>query len=282
MGTNRKAVTRTASRATTTLLVVAAAVVIAAVATRQPGSETGNAAGRSRGRATPSSPSPSTTSARTSTAAARPRPLRLTTLVLTVDGLDHYDVSSKGDDLRFVAPKTNAGRNLRDIAWDPDVAPSRDQEACATWTFETDHEVQQGLTLRTRHDGNRWRTITVTKNVVMDVYSNINVHTWDSARATAIQNVGAAHIVSLVRKDMDVLPLPWRVCARAIGDHVDIKAWPTARPEPSWTDPRSTGTIPLPAGWDIEGHPGWYAGHLPPGGAAAATAISAGSLDAGS
>lgn len=204
---------------------------------------------------------------------------RLDTLVLTQDRLDNYQVSATTTALRFRANAHDSGRNLRMIAWDPDVDASVDEEVCATWREQTDHHSQFGLSLRTRQDGTRWRTITVSKNVLFAAYSNVNVHTWDTDRTTTIATAGSVHVAGLIRTGMEVWPLPWRMCARALGDQVQVKVWPTRGPEPSWSDPRYAGSVTLPPGWVLRGRPGWYAGHLPTAGTAAATGIEARSLD---
>jgi len=58
---------------------------------------------------------------------------------------------------------------------------------------------------------------------------------------------------------------PWHVCARTVGDRVDMKAWFASQAEPSWTDTEAGGSVGLPSGWDQPGAVGFYAGHLPPG-----------------
>jgi hypothetical protein len=55
------------------------------------------------------------------------------------------------------------------------------------------------------------------------------------------------------------------MCARAVGSVVSFIVWPLADPQPAWGDPRYGGSVELPAGWDLEGRPGWYIGHLEPG-----------------
>lgn len=62
-----------------------------------------------------------------------------------------------------------------------------------------------------------------------------------------------------------MVPLPWRACARVEGALVTLKVWPAAVPEPRWDDPKHTGTVRLPDGWEYPGRAGWYVGHLEPG-----------------
>jgi hypothetical protein len=198
--------------------------------------------------------------------------------VLTPEGSDRYELAWTPAGLRADAPASNVGTNLRVLAWDGAAAPARDQEVCATWSSETDHSVQQGFALRLRRDGDRWRTITVTKNTTMAMYSNLNVHTWDTARTHPNEVVNNVHVEGVVVDWLVVRPLPWRACARALGNEVQVKLWPLADPEPSWDDPRYGGSVALPPGWDFEGHAGWFVGHLPPGGHAELTELSTRSL----
>jgi hypothetical protein len=203
---------------------------------------------------------------------------RLTTFVLTLDRLDHYTVTSERDTLHVAASAHNSDKNLRELMWDPGIGTSTDQEACSTWTAESGIETQQGFAFRVRKDGTRWRTVTVTKNTLFGMTAWFNVHTWDSARATAIQTIGHFQIGALLRKGgqpSDIAPLPWKACGRIVGDVISLKVWLPGQPEPRWSDPSHTGSIRLPAGWVFSGHPAWYAGHLPPGGTADYAGISA-------
>jgi hypothetical protein len=220
---------------------------------------------------TTTAPPPTTTTA----APPPPRGFReLTRLVLTADGADRYDVTGRDGTIRYDAPTTNQDRNLRVLVWDPTSAPATDQQVCATWTAESDDMDQQGVALRIRQDGTRWRAITVTKNILMAAYSHFNVHTWDSARTTthpdgrpsSIEMEGSVTLDGMIQEGMVVKPLPWRMCARVVGLQVQLKVWALADGEPTWDDPHHAGTVDLPEGWDIDGRGGWFAGHLDPGG----------------
>jgi hypothetical protein len=223
-----------------------------------------------------------TTAPPTTTTTAVPSGFRqLTTLDLTQDHGDRYVVTARDGGIRYEAPASNQRRNLRVVTWDPTSSEAQDQEVCSTWTGETDDMTQQGVVLRIRQDGGRFRAVSVTKNIVMAAYSQFNVHTWDSARTgtysdgrpAIIHYEGSVHLQGMIQDYMVVKPLPWRMCARAVGLQVQLKVWPLAQTEPTWNDPNYAGAVGLPQGWDISGRGGWFAGHLKPGGFAQAADV---------
>ena len=67
--------------------------------------------------------------------------------------------------------------------------------------------------------------------------------------------------------ELGVEPFPWRVCLRATGTTVDFRVWlPGRMAPPAWDDPTYARSTTVPAGFDRDGSPGWYVGHVPAGG----------------
>jgi hypothetical protein len=174
---------------------------------------------------------------------------------------------------QVLAHGQNRDRNTRLVVFPPDAPESVDQEACATWAAQTGHTTQQGIALRIRHDGDRWRAITVTKNVWMGAPWNFNVHTWDSNDGGSWHLRGRVLLERGLGPHEEMVPMPWRACARVEGRVLTLKVWPVMVPEPSWSDPRHTGTVVLPEGWEEPGRAGWYVGHLEPGATARFTLL---------
>ncbi len=199
---------------------------------------------------------------------------------LTRDGSDGYSTQAAPGHITLSAPATNTGTNTR-LLWYPPAQPmSLDQQSCATWASQTNLGAQQGLALRVRHDlpEGRWRAVTVMKNVVWGANWNLNVLTWDTRDQTPWTVRGSVDLAAVFWPGQRLVPLPWRVCARVTGDRVTIKGWPASSPEPSWSDPRHTGSVQLPAEWAYAGKGGWYVGHLPAGASTTFTELDLASL----
>lgn len=165
---------------------------------------------------------------------------------LTADGGDRYHLEGDMARLSVAALEGNTGGNTRvavTLAWTPAV---RDQAVCATFADASADGNQQGLVLR--WDGSRG--VTVTKNIYRGVTTAVNVHRWEAGEFTS---VGGWHLSGLGA------PLPWRMCASAVGDVVWFKVWPLAEPEPADHDPCCSGGVLVDVG---DGRPGWYVGHL--------------------
>lgn len=189
---------------------------------------------------------------------------------LTRDGSDTYALGVGSATLRVSAPTTNRatpdGSQTRTVVWPPGTSMTRDQEACATWTDTQGEWAQQGLALRVRADGSRFRTIVVAKNVWYGAEWQMNVYTWDTGRSPYFKTHGSVSLRTPFERGSLPRPLPWRVCARVVRDTVTVKGWRLAESEPTWSDPQHTGSVVLPAEWRYEGKAGWYAGHVQPGG----------------
>jgi hypothetical protein len=186
------------------------------------------------------------------------------------DGSDVYALKTGPGAVRIDAPRSNhgtpQGSDTRTVIWPPGTKAVTDQQSCASWTDSRGGWVQQGIALRVRIDGNRFRTIVVAKNTVYGASWQLNVYTWDSARTPYFQTHGAVALRAPFAQGDVPRPLPWKVCARVEGRIVTVKGWRSDEPEPGWSNPTHTGHVTLPATWVYAGKAGWYAGHIPPGG----------------
>lgn len=208
----------------------------------------------------------------------------IATRTLTPDGADTYAMTKTAGTLTTAASPTNAGANLRRVAVPSGTPNLADTRVCATWTYRSAPEVQEGLAHRVVAEPGRTRAVTVTKNVIYGIYWVFNLHTWDTARADGRPDAFA----QVAQFDMGPVmfgadgtyrPLPWRVCTEAQGTTVRFKIWfPGEMAEPAWTDPAYARSATLPAGWTGAGRSGWYAGHVPPGGSARYTNLGIWSL----
>jgi hypothetical protein len=199
-------------------------------------------------------------------------PAQLTVHALTVDGADRTIVGYGVGYARIDAPATNIGTNSRVVFWPVGTVAATDQQACATWSDASVDQVQQGLALRVRQDADgRFRVITVMKNVLYGAVWQFNVLTWDNHGSPTMSPRGAVNLEPIFRPNDIVAPLPWKICAKAVGDLVTLKAWRGNQPEPAWGDPAHGGSVHLPSSWVYPGKSGWYVGHIPPGGFGAMT-----------
>jgi hypothetical protein len=189
---------------------------------------------------------------------------------LTRDGSDRYTLSVGPGAVRVSAPRSNVatpqGSATRTVIWPPGTEAVTDQQSCATWSDAQGSWIQQGIALRVRRDGNRFRTIVVAKNIVYGAEWQLNVYTWDTARNPYFQTHGSVGLRAPFESGNRPQPLPWKVCARVEGRQVRIKGWRSDEAEPGWSNPTHTGSVTLPASWVYSGKAGWYAGHIPPGG----------------
>jgi hypothetical protein len=224
----------------------------------------------------------SPTDARSSpVAAVSPAPEAPATVTLTPDGDDTYTVVGGAARTTVAAAGANRSGNTR-VAWTAVDAPDAlDEVSCATWEASPHGDAQQGALLR--WDG--VRGVTVTKNVWDRGYGIVNVHTWDLSRPVEdgrYTQIGGFPLAGITDAGAPggARPLPWRLCAEARGAVVRFKVWAlSAGAEPAWDDPCCTGSVPLPeADRARPGRPGWYAGHLPPGGAVAYADLAAHAL----
>jgi hypothetical protein len=254
-----------------------ALLVVGLLALAACGGEERSAAGADVVRALPEpapvAASPTTTAAPTTSAPPLPlppwelpAPSGLRQLVLTRDDHDTTEWTRTATGLHAAAPATNVGTNTRTVLV-PDATPSTDQGACLSARHEGT-PTQQGIVLRLHLDAARSTAVSVTKNVFADLDWIYNVTAWDSTVQPPFQKLAgfdmSGSTLSLGPLTPGVEP---RLCARVRGTTFELKVWPQDQPEPPWGDPIATRTVELPPEVGVSaGVPGWYLGHLPPGG----------------
>lgn len=191
---------------------------------------------------------------------------RLARAVLTQDGTGTYAITRSGGVVAML-PGSGTGSNQREVYWPGGQAPAADAEVCATWAGQSGDQVQEGLALRITTGTGGTRAVTITKNVWAGITWVINAHVWDSTAAEPFTAIGQWDMAGVLNTTWGLHPMPWRVCARTVGDRLDMRIWvPSAHAEPGWDDPVHARSATIPAGWLGAGQTGWYVGHLPPAG----------------
>jgi hypothetical protein len=188
--------------------------------------------------------------------------------ILTGEAQDHYGLTVADGVVTASTPETNTGGNTRIAFWRVADPASTDQQTCATWNHARGDLYQPGAAMRVRKANGRTTAITVTNNIWYGARWAFNVHVMDSGAQQPFRQIASFDLSEAFRTApgaYTVWPLPWRMCARAVGDTVSFIVWPLRDPEPAWDDPRYGGSVTLPAGWGQPGIPGWYVGHLEPG-----------------
>jgi hypothetical protein len=185
-------------------------------------------------------------------------------------------ISVSGASTVLSAAPGNTDGNIRFVFVETDGPRLADQQTCATWSDQSGPFNQQGVALRVSTDGPT-RAITVTKNVWGDISDVFNVHLWDTSQpGGGLRLLGNPSLASALTVNGQLMPLPWRICARVVGDVLSFKVWPAGRSEPAWGDPTYSRTMQLPADAPKDGRPGWYGGHLYAGSRMTYTDLSAG------
>jgi hypothetical protein len=200
-------------------------------------------------------------------------------IALTRDGNDQYLLDRHGDGATVAAPGTNTGDNTRTVFFPQRGASTTDGTACATWLSESAWNVQEGVALRISSDAGRTRAITITKNVFAGATWIFNVHVWDTGSWTQLTQVGAVDLGAALSRNGWPLPLPWRLCARADGPTIQLRAWRAGEEEPAWGDRLHSGSVRVDPQWVYPGQGGWYIGHLPPGGTVEFAGLGVGADD---
>jgi len=200
-------------------------------------------------------------------------------LALTRDPGDVTDLVESGDTVVLDAPATNRSINSRSVYHRLDAVPSTDVQACAT-VSHSGLPVQEGIALRVVAAGGRTTAITVTKNIWAGSPWFYNVHLWDTAQPMPLQQVASFDMSAAIGWPLPFATTGPRLCARAIGDRIELKVWPAGSAEPAWNDPVAARAVAVDAAWVHEGRAGWYIGHLPPGGWARATDLTSGPVAA--
>ena len=193
------------------------------------------------------------------------KPQKLALWYVSRDAKDIYNVTNPSGKLRIDASRSNKGSQSRAVIWPSGTKMTTNHQSCATWSEATGEWPQEGLALRARTDGKRFRTIVVAKNLWFGAVWQMNVYTWDSTRSPYFKIHGAVALPVPFLDGKQGRPLPWNVCARVEGSVVRIKGWNSKEKEPSWTDKDHSGIIKLPAEWVYPGKAGWYGGHIDPG-----------------
>ena len=192
----------------------------------------------------------------------------LNSAVLTEDQGDTYTIKNHSGNLYMKADQGNERGNLRKVMWPNDIANRTNTQSCAVWLGSTHDRTQQGIALRIRNDNGRVRAITVTKNVIYGVYWVFNVHTWDSTSEKPFTQIGQFNMSDVMLNKIGGLEyMPWRVCARVVGDTFSFKvSFPQKMSNPSWTNASYAKSVKVPKDYVYSGQAGWYVGHIPPNG----------------
>lgn len=193
---------------------------------------------------------------------------------ITRDGADGYTFAATGDTVTVTAANTNRGTNSRTVLWSTETPATVDQQVCAT--FESGiWPTQEGVALRAAAGDHPGRAITVMKNVWAFATQYFNVQLVDLSKPEGRGLMQAPYPSANFGTVLGAGPGPWRLCARTVGNQLSFKVWRTADIEPSWDDPLGTRTVTLTDEWVYPGNTGIYAGHLPAGGAAVFTEVTA-------
>jgi len=189
------------------------------------------------------------------------------TAVLTPDSADGYSYDSSAGAMQTAALSGNTSGNLRTLFW-PGGAPAvTDSESCAVWASQRGDLVQQGAGLR--HHVRQHRTHPCSHRHQEHLLRRVDPELphVGHERSQPFEQIGSVNLESLLRTSTGaIVPLPWLVCARVIGEQFEVKVWLNGESEPAWGDSRHGGSVTVPAGWTYAGQAGWYIGHIPPGG----------------
>lgn len=181
--------------------------------------------------------------------------------VLTPDGKDTYVLRRTSTGELITSAPTNTSSNLREVLTPTGPAPTENGESCATWTAQTGANTQLGAAFRVRTSASgRVQAVTITQNIWYGARWIFNVHVWDTTKSPPMALAGS---VDLGQNGNLVPKVPLRFCARLIDDQAWFKLWATSEPEPTWTDPSRSGTVPVPVSGRGAGASGWFVGHLP-------------------
>lgn len=181
--------------------------------------------------------------------------------ILTWIGTDSFTITGDATSLVVAAQATNGlDSNNRVLLYRHDGRAAVDLDVCLTATHPGGI-TQEGVALRVASAPSGYRAITVTRNVFGHATARYNVHGWDGAMRHGLPGdlLGSVDLSGTVPDDPSA---PRRMCARAIGGTLEIKAWSAAAPEPGWDDERAVRTVAIPQQWVYAGQPGLFAGHI--------------------
>ncbi len=197
--------------------------------------------------------------------------------VITPDRDDTYALFAAGNAVTASAPGSNVSLNTRVAFWRRNARVSSTEQSCATWAGQSAAVNQEGAVLRVRELANGVRRgILVTKNVWLGANWIFNVHVWSTGWPEVYEQIAHFNLGPAFAPFGQLVPLPWRLCARVVGNVVSFVAWPANQPQPPWVDATHGVSVVLPEGWSAPGVAGWYIGHLRPGDSAALTNLAAG------
>ncbi len=206
------------------------------------------------------------------------------------DSGNQYTFTADDSTVTAAAPSPS-DPSIREAFWRTETPYYDDQQACITWFTNAaspgGEPVQPGLAMRiapTGTDGKGIKAVTVTENVWSYGVWIFNVHTWDTTKSgSPFTLVGQFDLWDLVitstvdengDTQLSLVPPPWHVCARTLGNQFTFKLWTGSNPEPAWDDPTHVFTTTLPDGWDYAGYSGGYIGHLHDGQSASFSAVT--------
>lgn len=206
-----------------------------------------------------------------------PTPTGVVTQSLTAEHDDVYGLSlNTGGKVTTTAAATNTGGNTRIGFTRPADGVATDAQSCATWSSDSSWRNQEGAALRVHAVPGGTQAITITKNIYFAANWFFNVHVWDTSQLPVAVQIGAFDLSSVFYPNQQLLPLPWRMCARTVDSTVSFIAWPAGESQPAWDDATHGGSVTLPTGFGGAGAAGWYIGHLEAGNQAAFTNLTAG------
>lgn len=179
---------------------------------------------------------------------------------------DSYAIAGDATFTVVHAPSTNGGGNTR-AGFTIEGPDTYVNTSCATWQGHTGPLDQPGAILHF----NGTEFISVTQNIYAGARFAMNVHHWDLSKPA---NAGRFELLAQYTPPSMAAPeaWPWRMCAQAFGPTISFKVWPLTMPEPSYWDPCCSASLPVE--YHADGRPGWFAGHLEPGGAMAFTDLT--------
>lgn len=192
--------------------------------------------------------------------APRPGSGNFRTLTITSDGA--YSVGRSNGVLRIRNNRAGRGADTRVVL--PEAGSPGDS-VCATINpviGGLSDFMQPGVALHIRTSGGRTTALTLTNNVLWGARWNWNVHYMDSGRRPTHVGLGSFAVPGFYREGRPMPPLPWRVCARTVGDSLQGKVWRAGAAEPRWGDPNFGGSVAIPSGLASGGESGVFAGHL--------------------
>ena len=192
-----------------------------------------------------------------------PPPVDFTMLTITDDG--SYSMDESNGVVKVTNGQVGRGANTRVVVAKRGSPPD---SVCATIESVTGAIVgfaQPGVALHVRTAGGRTTALTLTNNVWATARWIWNAHHMDSGSSEGFTGLGSFEAPGFYREGQPLPPLPWRVCARTVGNTVQGKVWNAGAVEPAWGDPNFGGSVSIPRGLATGGESGVYAGHLQAG-----------------